>query len=213
MTTILLIRHGESEANRNHVFAGHLDVGLMENGTRQAKLTAKYIRETYKVDAVYASDLVRAYETGAAIAKAVRLPIVVDERLREIRAGKWEGQSFSKLEAEYAADFRVWKEDLGRAVCTGGESVAQLGQRIMAVLTEIATQNAGKTVAIATHATPIRAMECLVRTGNILRISEFSWVSNASVSRFTYENEVWRAEEMSYDVHLTDLKTALPDGV
>lgn len=213
MTTILLIRHGESEANRNHVFAGHLDARLVENGVKQAKMTAQYIRETYKVDAVYASDLVRAYETGAAIAEAVGLPIVAEPRLREIRAGKWEGQSFSKLEEEYAADFRVWKENLGRAVCTGGESVAQLGQRIMAVLTEIAAQNSGKTVVVATHATPIRAMECLVKTGDILRISEFPWVSNASVSRFIHENEVWRAEEVSYDVHLAGLRTALPKDV
>ena len=102
---------------------------------------------------------------------------------------------------------------MGRAVCTGGESVAALGERIMKVLTEIAMQNDGKTVAVATHATPIRAMECLVKTGNILRILEFPWVSNASVSRFVYENGVWHAEEMSFDAHLASLKTALPKEV
>ncbi len=213
MTTILLIRHGESVANRNHVFAGHLDAALEEKGAVQAKKTAQHIRENYKVDGVYASDLVRAYQTGAAIANAVKRPIVADSRLREIRAGEWEGRPFSKLETEYAEDFKIWKEDLGRAVCTGGESVAALGERIMKVLTEIAMQNDGKTVAVATHATPIRAMECLVKTGNILRILEFPWVSNASVSRFVYENGVWHAEEMSFDAHLASLKTALPKEV
>ncbi len=64
MTKLILIRHGESVANRNHIFVGHTDVELEEKGVKQAELTAQYVYENFKVDKVYASDLKRAYETG-----------------------------------------------------------------------------------------------------------------------------------------------------
>ena len=63
MTTLLLIRHGQSEANKLGVFAGHFDAPLLPLGIEQAKKTAAYIAENYKVDKVYASDLKRDVHT------------------------------------------------------------------------------------------------------------------------------------------------------
>ena len=60
MTTVIVIRHGESEANRQGIFAGQINPDLLERGVEQAKLTAQYVADTYHVDAVYASDLQRA---------------------------------------------------------------------------------------------------------------------------------------------------------
>ena len=60
MTRILLIRHGESEANRNNIFAGHIDPDLQDKGVEQAKLTAKFINENYKVDKMGGNRLGRA---------------------------------------------------------------------------------------------------------------------------------------------------------
>ncbi len=213
MTTVLFVRHGESRANRQGVFAGHLDVELEENGVRQAECTAGYIAENYTVDKVYASDLQRAYKTGACIAKRSGAPIVPEPKLREIRAGAWEGVSFEVLMDKYKEDFTVWRTDLGRARCTGGESVEELSRRIFKAATEIAEENDGKTIVIATHATTIRSMECLLTKGDIARIQERPWPSNASVSEFTYENGKWKIIKMSYDAHLAEIRTALPKGV
>lgn len=68
MTTLILIRHGESKANRDRIFAGHLDVDLQEKGLKQAKITAEYISKNYLVNRVYSSDLKRAYQTGKCVA-------------------------------------------------------------------------------------------------------------------------------------------------
>ena len=68
MTKIILIRHGESEANRDNIFAGHLDVDLQEYGLKQAQKTAEYVLEKYQVSRVYSSDLKRAYKTGRCVA-------------------------------------------------------------------------------------------------------------------------------------------------
>ena len=86
MTTLLLIRHGESEANRNRVFGGQINPDLQERGVMQAKLTAKFIAENYKVDKIYSSDLKRAYRTAQPLSYILNMEIKAEKRLREIYA-------------------------------------------------------------------------------------------------------------------------------
>ena len=78
-TTLIIVRHGESEANGSKRFAGHLDIPLSAKGLKQAELTAGYIKENYHVDAVYASDLQRAYHTALPIAQAFDLEVTKTE--------------------------------------------------------------------------------------------------------------------------------------
>ena len=99
-TEIYLIRHGESQANERDVFLGHGDLDLTEKGKKQAELTAEYLKACH-FDVIYSSDLLRAYHTAEATAKKVGLPIVKDERLREIDAGEWDFKTFDDLEKEY----------------------------------------------------------------------------------------------------------------
>ena len=63
MTTLLLIRHGQSQANLTRCFAGHLDAPLTQLGQQQAACTAEFVANAYSVDAVYGSDLLRAFDT------------------------------------------------------------------------------------------------------------------------------------------------------
>ena len=157
MTTLLLIRHGESEANADNVFVGHTDVDLSPLGALQAQKTAEFIKENYKVDKVYASDLKRAFRTGKIVADAFGLDVITDTGLREIYAGSWEGEKFQTL-LDTNADYAVWKTDIGKSCPTDGEAVKDVWMRIHNRLLEIAILNEGKTIAIATHATPIRCM-------------------------------------------------------
>ena len=215
MTTFLMIRHGESEANRGRVFAGHMDAPLEALGLAQAKRTAEYIVRTYRVDAVYASDLRRAYDTGRCVAELLGLPVIADRDLREIDAGQWEGVAFDTLVEQFSEDYGVWMHDIGHARCTGGESVAHLGERIRGALKRIAAENEGKTVVIATHATPIRVMQCLVQAGDLARMKDIPWVSNASVSALRYDREAdeWAFLSVSEDAHLGDMRTTLAKNV
>ena len=115
MTRILLVRHGESGANKDKFFAGHLDIDLSELGYKQAKCTADYIAKTYKVDMVYSSDLLRAYHTAETIAKMTGNSLKKKESLREINAGEWQGLVFDELQKKYADSYGVWLTDIGRA--------------------------------------------------------------------------------------------------
>lgn len=213
MTTLILIRHGESVANRQDIFSGQIDIDLQNKGLEQAKLTGKYVAENYKVDKIYSSDLKRAYKTAVCLAQILDMEIIKDKNLREIDAGKWEGIKYDKLRAEYPKEFDMWVNHIGRAKCIGGESVSQLAERTMGVLTKIAQENEGKTVAIATHSTPIRAAQSIIESGTIEEMENIPWVSNASLTILEYENNKWKIVAVSKDEHLAELKTELPPNI
>ena len=101
MTTLLLIRHGQSEANLEEIFAGQINPALTEKGIEQAELTARYIADNYKVDKIYSSDLQRAHQTALQLAKIIGKDVIKSIKLREIYAGKWEGVKFLELKEKF----------------------------------------------------------------------------------------------------------------
>jgi len=213
MTTLILVRHGESEANRNDVFAGQINPDLQNKGLKQAELTAEYISKNYNVDKIYSSDLKRAFRTAECLGRLLNLEVVIDKSFREIDAGDWENVKFNDLPILFPKEFYLWVNDIGIAVCPNGESVKQVSERVMLALTKIAEENTEKTVVIATHATPIRVAQSMIQTGGLDEMKNIPWVSNASVSVFEYENNKFKAVKISEDAHLAELKTALPDNV
>ena len=202
MTTLLLIRHGQSTANRDGIYVGQTDALLSPEGEIQAAVTAAFIAGKYQVDHVYASDLKRAYRTGEAVAQVFSLPVKTDERLREIFSGAWEGVPYAVLEVTCAQDRHIWHRDIGNCRVTQGESVRELAARVMEGLTEIAKKHDGQTVVIATHATPIRAMQCLMSGLTMDEMHTVPWASNASVTEVQYDAGAWRVTAASQDRHL-----------
>jgi len=213
MTKFIIIRHGHSMANLERVFAGHTDVELSPIGEKQVKETARYVAENYIVNKIYASDLKRAYNTGKAVSDLCGLEIFPDVNLREIYAGDWEGESFDKLWETYPKEYGTWKNDIGNARCTGGESVRELADRILSEVKMIAEANKDKTIVIATHATPIRIMQCVWQGKSFDEMKDIPWVSNASITEVDYENEKFTIICAGRDEHLKDLATSLPKNV
>jgi broad specificity phosphatase PhoE len=206
-TRFILIRHGESEANLGAWFAGYTNADLSPKGERQARLTAAYIKENYQVDAVYASDLARAFKTAKATAELFGLEPIPEVGLREINAGRWEGLSFDEIAKRFPSDYSVWMKNIGHSRCTDGESVAELSERIYATILRIAEENPGKTIAIGTHATPIRTLQCRFEGISLDGMKDVPWVPNASVTVAEYEDGRFRLLFAGEDRHLGDLST------
>lgn len=213
MTTLYFIRHGESISNLITQFAGSLDMPLTEKGKRQALATASFLKSV-PFNVVYASDLSRAYGTGLAVAESHDIPIQSTPQLREIFAGDWEGKTYDRLEREYADSYGVWRTQIGLAQCPGGESVAQLQARINACVQGIVARHSGETVCIATHATPIRVMECIWTDTPLSQMHTIPWVSNASVTIAVYD-DAGKGSLIHRDLHnhLGDLHTVLAKNV
>ncbi len=211
MTTVYFIRHGQSEANVKRMFAGSWDAPLTALGREQAACTAAYLADK-PISIVYVSDLQRAADTGAAVSAVKGIPLHTTNRLREIQAGEWEGKTFDELQQDPA--YTVWMQTIGLAQCTGGESVAQLQQRIKAVVDEIVWQHPNESVCIATHATPIRVMEAVWTNTPLELLHTIPWVSNASVTVAEYDEDgVGRLIGRDIHDHLGQMSSALPANV
>ena len=208
MVKFLLIRHGQSQANFTKCFAGHLDSPATELGLQQASIAAQYVAENYKIDAIYSSDLKRAAAVGEAVARETGLQMHLDEKLREINAGLWEGVSFVEL-IEKFPNYLVWRNDIGNACCDGGESVVQLQERILGRLKEIAKDHPDQTVVIATHATSIRVTQCYAEGRSLSEMKDIPWVSNASITELDYDG-VFHVVKIGYDGHLGGVISAMP---
>lgn len=215
MTRLVLVRHGESTGNKTRRFYGHFDGELTELGKMQADRAGEYLKD-YKFDKAYASDLKRAYETGCRIAAYHEgLEVIPNENLREIYAGKWENELFERLETDYAEEYHKWRCDLWNARPTDGESVQELTSRISAELWRIAEENEGRTVLIATHATPIRSQICSWKNLSNVQVAEIAWVKNASVTVVDYDVKTHKTSlimlgETSF---IGDIETSLPANV
>lgn len=213
MTTLLLVRHGQSMANLSDTFAGHTDVPLSDLGKKQAKMTAAFIAENYNVSAVYSSDLLRALATAQQVAGALGLSVTADKGLREIYGGEWEGVHYPDLPKRNPKEFEIWSKDIGKASCPAGESVAQLQQRLMTTLRRIAKENEGKTVVIASHGCAIRSVMSYCSGQGLDGMQGIHWVSNASVTEIVVENDVFELKRAGLDAHLKEFTSTVGKGV
>ena len=211
-TRIIMIRHGYSISNNLKFFTGQSDVALAELGRDQARLCGESFKGKKGIDAIYSSDLSRAYDTALEVGKALSLKVTPDEELREIFAGEWEMMPFLEIEAKYPEEYSVWKSDVGRAHPVGGESVADMAKRIEGAVRRIAEKHDGGCVVIATHATPIRVICTLADGLGVAEMGRTPWVSNASISIFDFDGK-FRLVEKNITSHLGELKTDLPRGV
>ena len=147
-TTLLLIRHGETEWNTQSRIQGHIDIGLSARGQRQAQVLARHLAGT-PLAAVYCSDLARARQTAAPLL-AGGAPRT-DARLRERGFGLFEGHTTEEARARWPNEYAIWmRREAGYAV-PGGESYLQLRARVLQCLGQIVADHPGATVAVVTH--------------------------------------------------------------
>ena len=214
MTTLLLVRHGESEANKLNIFAGcGIDPELTETGLIQARNYAEYAVKSYKIDAVYSSPMKRAFSTAEACADLLGLEVTVHNGLREIFGGEWEGLTIAEIGKKYPEDFAVWVKDISHCRCTGGESVEELCERFTAALSEIAEEHEGKTVLIGTHYTPVRAIQAVAVKGSVHAMQGFDHIPNTSITEIFYDNGKWSAGKLNICDHLNGLIGHIPEGL
>lgn len=212
-TKLIFIRHGESMANFDRIFTGQGNFPLSPLGHKQADITGQYLRDTH-IDVFYASDLSRAFMTAQHVAAYHGIPVIPCEGMREIFAGEWEGMYFSDIEKTYVEEYRVWKTDIGHACPVGGERVADLSERVYQTVLDIIKKHPDSTVCIATHATPIRALQAIFEGLPVERMCENPWVPNASVTTVICEPDGTFHDLVAGDAsHLIDLQTVLPKNV
>jgi broad specificity phosphatase PhoE len=213
MTTLIFIRHGQSESNLNRVFTGQTDIPLTSLGRDQAERTAQYLKQ-FPISHIYASDLSRAMDTAAPTARELGLEVVPNSKLREIYAGKWEGKSYDELKEIYGTHYQMWIEDLGRANPDEGERVLDLYQRVNEEIQRLVQLHRGECIAVFSHATPARALACKWFGYAPEDMGKVPWANNASVSVAEYDdNGSVRIVQYGYDGHQGESASSFPKGI
>lgn len=211
MVTLLLVRHGFSEGNKTNTFTGHLDVPLCDVGIKQAELVSDYILKNYKVDAVYSSPLSRAINTVKKVADTLSIPLHVDEGIKEIYGGEWEGVSYKQIEEQDPVFYRKWSDNKGTVHCPNGESMEEAGLRALKSIRKICEENDEKIIVISSHGGVLRALRCFLSGLSIESFNDLPWMPNASISIVSYQDGKFEPIEFGFTDHLNGLSTNLPN--
>jgi len=160
-TRITLVRHGETEWNREGRLQGSQDIPLSEAGLRQAERIAQRLKhEPYH--RVYSSTLQRAHKTAERIAQAIGVPHHVHDQLHERPYGEVEGMTRDEILARYP-DF--WAQDAPPAPVPGLETLEQLRERARKAVQEIADRHPGENLLIVSHGGTINAFLHAISSG------------------------------------------------
>ncbi len=149
-TTLVLLRHGQTEWNDTGRMQGQADVELDAVGVEQAHAAARTLGGR-DFTAVYSSDLVRARHTAEVVAGDLGLPVVLDHRLQEINVGSWSGLTRREIEVEYPgfAEMYFAGQDFRRSAT--GETVAEMVARVSPAIREIVDRHRGHEVLVVGH--------------------------------------------------------------
>lgn len=213
VTTIIVVRHGESVSNVRGTFTGQMDAPLTDLGHEQARRTAEYLKDRH-IDAIYSSDLIRAMQTAQPTAEMRGLSIHPDERLREICGGDWEGRNGDEIAKLYPESYALWKESVFLSTPDGGESFLQVADRMTDFLQEILKKHHGECVAIFSHALAVRTLACQWFGLPYSSVNDVPWSSNASVSEVQYHDDgSLMLVSYAYSEHQGEKKTVLSKGL
>lgn len=158
--TFVLLRHGETALTPQKRFSGSggSDPELSPSGRRQASAVAEALAARGTVQTVISSPLRRCRETAQAVADRLGLTVTVEEGLREVDFGAWEGLTFAEVRERFPDDLQAWLDSPRAAPTGGGESFTTATRRISATRDRLLAEHAGRTVLLVSHVTPVKIL-------------------------------------------------------
>lgn len=181
MTELILLRHGETDWNRELRFQGHVDVALNAIGLEQARrLAARLAGET--AHALYASDLLRAQQTAQPVARQLGLSSVTDPALREQCFGQVDGMKVDDIKARHPQAWEGWLSFHEDFCMPEGESTRQFHARVMDAVQRLVAAHRDSTLVVVTHG---GVLDMIYRTARSLGLSgpRQSEIPNAGLNR------------------------------
>lgn len=151
MTTILLVRHGQTEWNRIERFRGRVDIELNPNGLSQAQKTANRIQKYWQPEVVYSSPLKRALQTAQAISELTNVQVEATPDLVDIDYGQWQGLTPDETRVRWPDQLETWYKHPERVLIPGGENPFEVQSRAMATITTVTKAYPNQTIIMVSH--------------------------------------------------------------
>lgn len=149
MKIMYILRHGETQWNKEEIFRGTKDIPLNEKGLNQAELAGLYFKDR-GINRIFSSPLKRAFQTAQAVSKATGIEIEVIDEFTDINFGIWEGLTVEEVKKIYASDFDLWRRSPERLCVDGGETLDMVRDRISKGIKTINTRD-DESILIVTH--------------------------------------------------------------
>jgi probable phosphoglycerate mutase len=202
-TRIIAIRHGETAWNVDARIQRHLDIALNAMGLLQAQRVAQALGDE-AVDAIYASDLQRAWQTAAAIAHTTQSPLTPELGLRERGFGAYEGKTYAEIESLWPQDSLLWRKRDPLWAPPGGESLQTMRDRVLGTATRLARQHLGGQIVLVAHG---GVMDQLYRlaTSQDLQAPRTWQLGNAAINRLLWTPDGFTLVGWADSGHLDNL--------
>ena len=198
VSTVLLIRHGQTDFNLQHRLQGALPVPLNDCGRAQSYAVARRLKTT-SIDALYVSPRMRASETAQIIGKALGQRIIEDERLAEIAFGDFEGHTFDEVSKLYPDAYRMWEAGYRAYRVPNGESRLDVDLRMRAAFDDIVGERNLATVAIVSHSSAM----VIMLASMFARLPDKP-MKNTSVTTLKRYRGIWEISAYAEAPHLAE---------
>jgi broad specificity phosphatase PhoE len=199
-TTILIVRHGETDWNRRKIFRGAHDIPLNDNGRAQAgRLTGALPA----IDAAYSSPLSRARETAQLALAGQAVAIQSHPGLVDIDYGEWTGKEDEEVYRLWPDEHTAWGATPHLAAPVGGEPLGAVSERVLASLHEVVDTHAGQIIAIFAH----RVVNKLLVLGMLgLELNRFAYIrqDNCCISEFHKADDGYVVVRLNDTAHMRD---------
>ena len=183
-TRIIAIRHGETAWNVDTRLQGHLDIALNHKGIWQAGQVAHALADE-DIDAIYASDLLRAWQTANAVAHTTAAPLTANVGLRERGFGSFQGKTYAEIELQWPEESQRWRKRDPDWAPPGGESLRVMRDRVQSTVNALAQQHIGQQIVLVAHG---GVMDILYRLASSQELqAPRTWqLGNAAINRLLW---------------------------
>ena len=158
---LILVRHGQTDWNREYRVQGQSDMPLNRTGLAQAEAIAMALKAE-PIEAIYSSPLKRAYQTAKAIRQIHPVEIITNEGLKELDVGEVDGLYYPSLKTETPEFFAAWMADPGSVRWPGGETLPELQHRVWNAVQEITSNDHSGSVVITSHFFTLLTLLCRI---------------------------------------------------
>jgi alpha-ribazole phosphatase len=156
---LYMVRHGQTAASRENRFSGTSDPPLTAVGEAMAEAFARaYASLTW--DAIYTSPMLRARQTAEPLSRLTGVPATVEDGLKEIAYGEWEGLKQEDVKRRWPEAFAYWADDVASRGTPGGETAFNVAGRAMRVVDGIRFRYRQGNVLIVSHKATLRVITC-----------------------------------------------------
>lgn len=188
ITTLYIVRHGQTEWNIEHRLQGHQDSPLTELGIEQAQWLADALQDEV-IDYVYSSSSPRAVKTAEIITANRDLPIIACDELMEMSLGSWEGLTQEEAKLDQPEQFQYFWTDPAQFYVTGSETYQEVSQRAVSKVKALLAAHRGKRILLVTHTVVVKLLMAHFEQRPLQALWQLPYIYPASLCQVEIEGE------------------------